>query len=80
MASQHTTPTPAEQHDWKEVEDDKLVTDSKDDKADTTVKFVEQEQREVARKAAEAEQQQKVEEAQAEVQRRKEVHGERTVH
>jgi len=80
MASQHTTPTPAEQRDWKEAEDDELVTDSEDDEADTTVKFVERERREVARKAAEAEQQRKVEEARAEVQRRKEVHGERTVH
>jgi len=56
MASQHTTPAPAEQRDWKEVEDHELVTDSEDDEADATVKFVERERREVARKAAEAEQ------------------------
>jgi len=35
MASQHTTPAPAEQRDWKEAEDHELVTDSKDDEADT---------------------------------------------
>jgi len=63
MTSQHNTPTPTEQCDWKEVEDHELVTDSEDDKADVTAKFMECEQREVARKAAEAEQQQKVEEA-----------------
>jgi len=79
MASQHTTPAPAEQRDWKEAEDHELVTDSKDDEADATAKFVERERREVARKAAEAEQQRKVEEARVEVQRRKEVRGERTV-
>jgi len=58
MTSQHTTPAPAEhqQCDWKDAEDHELVTDSKDDEADTTAKFVEREQREVARKAAEAEQ------------------------
>jgi len=75
MASQHTTPTPAEhqQHDWKEAEDHELVTNSEDDEADATGKFVEHEQREVARKAVEAEQQWKVKEAQVEVQRKKEV-------
>ena len=60
MTSQHTTPTPAEQRDWKEAEDHELVTDSEDD---ATVKFMERERREVVRKAAEAEQQWKVEEA-----------------
>jgi len=63
MTSQHNTPTPAEQRDWKEVEDHELVTDSEDDEADTTAKFVERERREVARKAAEAEQRWKVKEA-----------------
>jgi len=79
MASQHTTPTPAEQCDWKEAEDHELVTDSEDDKADTMAKFVERERREVARKAAEAEQQRKVEEARVEVQRKKEVSSEYSV-
>jgi len=81
MTSQCNIPVPGKQQqcDWKEVEDHKLFTDSEDDKPDTTAKFVEREWREVARKAAEAEQRQKVEEAQAEVQRRKEVHGECTV-
>ena len=63
MTSQHNTPTPAEQRDWKEAEDHELVTDSEDNEADATVKFVERERREVARKAAEAEQRRKVEEA-----------------
>jgi len=79
MASQHTTPTPTKQCNWKEAEDHELVTDSEDDEADATAKFMEREWREVVRKAVEAEQRQKVEEAQAEVQRRKEVHGECTV-
>jgi len=56
-----------------------LVTDSEGDEADATAKFVEREQREVARKAAEAEQQWKVEEARAEVQRKKEVSSEYSV-
>jgi len=56
-----------------------LVTDSEGDEADVTAKFVEREQREVARKAAEAEQQWKVEEARAEVQRKKEVSSEYSV-
>jgi len=80
MTSQHTTPTPAEQRDWKEAEDHELVTNSEDNEADTTAKFVEHERREVARKVAEAEQRRKVEEAQAEVQKRKEVSSECSVH
>ena len=56
MTSQHNTPTPTEQRDWKEAEDHELVTDSEDDEADVTAKFMERERREVARKAAEAEQ------------------------
>ena len=58
MASQHTTPTPAEhqQHNWKEAEDHELVTDSEDDEANTTAKFLECKWREIARKAVEAEQ------------------------
>jgi len=81
MTSQHTTPAPAEhqQRDWKDVEDHELVTDSEDDEADATAKFVECERREVARKAAEAEQQRKVKEARAEVQRKKEVSSEYSV-
>ena len=80
MTSQHNTPTPAEQRDWKEAEDHELVTDSEDDEADTTAKFMEHEWREVARKAAEAEQRRKVEEARAEVQRKKKVSSEYSVH
>jgi len=81
MASQHNTPVPGEQQqrDWKEAEDHELVTDSEDDEADATVKFVERERREVARKVAEAEQRRKVEEARAEVQRKKEVSSEHSV-
>jgi len=58
MTSQHDTPTPTEnqQHNWKEAEDHELVTDSEDHEANTMAKFVECEWREVARKAAEAEQ------------------------
>jgi len=80
MTSQHNTSTPTEnqQHDWKEVEDHKLVTDFEDDKANAMAKFMEHEWREVARKVVEAEQWWKVEEAWAEVQRRKEVHGDVT--
>jgi len=65
MTSQHNTPVPGEQQqcNWKAAEDHELVTDSEDDEADATAKFVERERREVARKAAEAEQRQKVEEA-----------------
>jgi len=64
MASQHTTPTPAEhqQRDWKGAKGHKLVTNSEDDKADMMAKFVEREWREVVRKAVEVEQQWKVEE------------------
>jgi len=78
MTSQHNTPIPGEQQqrDWKAVEDHELVTNSEDDEADAMAKFMEHEWREVVRKAAEAEQRWKVEEAQVEVQRRKEVHGE----
>ena len=79
MTSQHTTPTPTEQRDWKEAEDHELVTDSEDDEADMTAKFVECERREVVRKAAEAEQRWKVEEARVEVQKRKEVSSECSV-
>jgi len=79
MTSQHTTPTPTEQCNWKEAEDHELVTDSEDDKADAMVKFMECKRREVARKVAEVEQQQKVEEARAEVQKRKEVSSECSV-
>ena len=81
MTSQCNTPVPGEQQqrDWKEVEDHELVTDSEDDEADATAKFVERELREVVRKAAEAEQQRKVEEARAEVQKRKEVSSEHSV-
>jgi len=73
MTSQHTTPAPTEhqQRDWKDAEDHELVTDSEDDEADATAKFVEHEQREVARKAAEAEQRRKVEEARAECRGRR---------
>ena len=58
MTSQCNTPALAkqQQHDWKEAEDHELVTNSEDDEANTTAKFVEHEQREVARKVAEAEQ------------------------
>jgi len=75
ITSQHTTPAPAEhqQRDWKDAEDHELVTNSEDDEANATAKFVERERREVARKVAEAEQRWKVEEARAEVQRKKEV-------
>ena len=78
MTSRRNTPVPGEQQqrDWKAAEDHELVTNSEDDKADATAKFVERERREVARKA---EQRRKVEEARAEVQRRKEVRDERTV-
>ena len=81
MTSQCNTPALAEQQqrDWKEAEDHKLVTDSEDDEANATAKFVEREWREVARKVAEAEQRWKVEEARAEVQRWKEVHGENII-
>jgi len=79
MTSQHTTPTPTEQCNWKEAEDHELVTDSEDNEADAMAKFVERERREVARKAAEAEQRWKVKEARAEVQKRKEVSSERSV-
>jgi len=79
MTSQHNTPTPAKQRDWKEAEDHELVTDSEADEADMMAKFVEHEWREVARKAAEAEQWQKVKEAQAEVQRKKEVSSKHSV-
>ena len=74
FSMQHTCP-------WRAAaaEDHELVTDSEDDEADATAKFVEHERREVARKVAEAEQQRKVEEARAEVQRRKEVRDEHTV-
>jgi len=58
MTSQCNTPVLAEQQqcDWKEVEDHELVTNSEDNKANVTAKFVEREWREVARKVAEAEQ------------------------
>jgi len=81
MASQHTTPTHAEQQqqDWKEAEDHELVTDLEDDEANAMAEFLEREWREIARKIVEVEQQRKVEEARAEVQKRKEVSSERTV-
>jgi len=58
MASQHNTPalSQAQCHDWQQAEDHELVTDLEDDEANATAKFVEREQREIARKAAEAEQ------------------------
>ena len=81
MASQHTTPTHAEQQqqDWKEAEDHELVTDLEDDEANAMAEFLEREWREIARKIVEVEQQRKVEEARAEVQKRKEVSSERSV-
>jgi len=81
MTSQRNTPALAEQQqrDWKEAEDHELVTNSEDDEADATAKFVKREQREVARKVVEAEQRRKVEEARAEVQRWKEVRGENII-
>jgi len=82
MTSQCNTPVPGEQQqrDWKAAEDHELVTDPEDDEANAMAKFVECERREVARKAAEAEQRRKVEEVRAEVQKRKEVSSERSVH
>ena len=58
MTSERNTPVPGKQQqlDWKAAEDHELVTDSEDDEANATAKFVEHERREVARKAAEAEQ------------------------
>jgi len=58
MTSQCNTPIPGkqQQHNWKAAEDHELVTDSEDDKANVTVKFMEHERREVARKAAEVKQ------------------------
>ena len=82
MTSQCNTPIPGEQQqrNWKAAEDHELVTNSEDNEANMMAKFVECKWREVVRKVVEVEQQWKVKEGRAEVQRKKEVSSEHPVH